>query len=430
MRRAACLTVLALLALAGCGGDEILPGERLELRPEREEPVASAGPLSLAPPQALASWTHKAGQPDHDPPHAALSASLTRVWSVDIGQGAGRQHRIGADPVVDGGRVFTLDSRARVAAHSTGGAQLWARDLTPRADRSGDASGGGLAATGGRVFVTTGFGKLLVLDASNGRTLWEQDLDAVATGAPTVVGDIVYAVSRDSRGWALDVETGRVLWQLSGVPSAIGVDGGASPAVDERLALFPMASGELVAALRQGGTRVWTAPITGRRAGRAYAVIDDITGDPVIAGDRVVVGNPSGRTVTLDATSGERLWTAREGAMSPPVVTQNAVFVVSDTNELVRLDAVTGARVWAAELPGFVNQRLRRRKAVHAHYGPVLAGGRLIVASDDRVIRSFDPATGALVATAELPGGAASNPAIAGGTLYVVTRDGRLHAYR
>ncbi|MEO8532087.1 MAG: PQQ-binding-like beta-propeller repeat protein, partial [Deltaproteobacteria bacterium] len=70
------------------------------------------------------------------------------------------------------------------------------------------------------------------------------------------------------------------------------------------------------------------------------------------------------------------------------------------------------------------------RKEVYAHYGPILAGGRLLVASNDGVLRMFSPESGALIGQTELPGGAASNPVIVGGTLYVVNQNGQLLAYR
>ena len=130
----------------------------------------------------------------------------------------------------------------------------------------------------------------------------------------------------------------------------------------------------------------------------------------MLAGGVVYVGSPSGQTMAIDAATGEPLWRAREGAMSAPVVAGGSVFVVSDANELVRLDARTGARVWGVQLPLFTTARPRRIKGVYAHYGPVLAGGRLVVASSDGNLRAFDPSTGALVASSELPGGAASDP--------------------
>ena len=65
-----------------------------------------------------------------------------------------------------------------------------------------------------------------------------------------------------------------------------------------------------------------------------------------------------------------------------------------------------------------------------ANYGPVLAGGRLIVPSSDGTLRQFDPVSGALLAEMPLPGGAASNPVVAGGVLYLMTGDGQLAAFR
>ena len=92
--------------------------------------------------------------------------------------------------------------------------------------------------------------------------------------------------------------------------------------------------------------------------------------------------------------------------------------------------AGAGASVtlWAARRVN--TPAMRRIPDIYAHYGPVLAGGRLWVASSDGVIRSFDPESGALLGSTPLPGGAATNPVVAGQPLYVVSSDGRLHAYR
>ena len=208
------------------------------------------------------------------------------------------------------------------------------------------------------------------------------------------------------------------------------MQGGAGPAVTDRLAIFPFGSGELVAALRQGGIRVWGATIAGQRRGRVYATISDITGDPVIDGDVLYVGNQSGRVAALRAGNGERLWTAREGAYSPVWPEGGSLFLVSDQAELVRLDAATGERIWGVELPYFEADRPRRLRNVTANYGPVVAGGRVWVASGDGQLRGFDPVNGALLYATEIPGGAAANPAVAGGVLYIVSANGQLHAFR
>ena len=64
------------------------------------------------------------------------------------------------------------------------------------------------------------------------------------------------------------------------------------------------------------------------------------------------------------------------------------------------------------------------------YYGPILAGGRIWVASGDGFLRAFSPVDGARLAEIEIPGGAAAQPAVAGGVMYIVTTDGELLAFQ
>jgi outer membrane protein assembly factor BamB len=443
----ALLCVSALSLLAACGQRErILPGDRLELRaldaaagapldgteaaPVAEAVVNRVAPVALAPMQANADWTHRAGTPSHNIAHPALSATPAQVWAVNIGAGEGRRARISADPVVAGGRVFTLDSAAGVTAVSTAGAVLWQADLVRAPDSDREAGGGGLAYGEGRLYVATAFGALHALDPATGAVIWTQDLDAPASGAPTVADGLVFVSLRDSRGMAVRASDGRIQWQVGGTPSAANRQGSSAPAVDGPRVLFPTGSGEILAADRATGEGRWRAAVTGRRLGWSASVIGDITGDPVAAGGRVFVGNASGRVTALNPDTGARLWTANEGALSPIWVEGGDLFFVSDRNDLLRLDAATGDRVWGAQLPFFTRDRVRRQREIFVNHGPVLAGGRLWVASTDGTLRGFAPESGALMHETALRGGAASNPVVAGQTLYVVTTNGQLAAFR
>ncbi|WP_306044843.1 PQQ-like beta-propeller repeat protein [Nioella sp. MMSF_3534] len=432
---------LGLLAmLAACAEREvILEGDRFGTRtpldqafPGIEAPEVAedtAAPISLAEPVTLDSWPMRSLTTRNVVPHLSLSAAPVELWASDIGQGNTRRARITADPVMADGRIFTLDSDAQLTATGTDGSTLWTADLTAGYERGGGVSGGGLAVVGGVVYATTGYGELIALQPANGEVLWRQRLGAGIT-APTVTDNSVYVVSRDSQAWSLNPENGRIRWQLPAGPATAVLSGGASPALTDRLVIFPFGSGELVATLRLSGVRVWGTTVAGARRGVAYNDLNDITGDPVIVGNTLYAGNQSGRVVAMEASSGERLWTAQDGAYSPVLPAGDSIFFVSDRNELIRLDAETGTRIWGTELPLYVNERERRRQAVFTHYGPILAGGRLVVASGDGNIRFFDPESGAELSRVEIRGGAAAHPIVVGGTLYVVSGAGRLHAFR
>ncbi len=429
-------TAVILAMLAACSQPDVhLPGERLSLRdglPGAETAVEAnrAQPLRLPAAQMNASWTQRGGSAQHRITQPALAANLTQVFAVPVGDGNSRRARITAEPVVENGRVFTLDARGHVAATSTEGAALWATDLTTTVTGAGDASGGGLAVAGARLFVTTGFGTISALDVTTGAIVWTQDLQAPGTSAVAVYRDLVYVMSRDSRAWAIDAGNGRVVWQIAGTPSTANFAGGAGPAVGGGYVVFPFSSGEVMAAFPNGGLRRWVSVVSGQRLETSASNISDIAADPVIDGSRVYVGNYSGRLGALDLATGERIWTANEGATGPVWPAGGSLFAVNDLNELIRVSDSDGSVIWRVALPNFVKDNPKRRRAVYAHFGPVLAGGRLIVASSDGYLRSFDPVSGALIGETALPDGAASAPVVAGGVLYVLSEKGELLAFR
>lgn len=441
------VTGIGLLALlAACGQREvILSGERFPVRADlaasvpvegQPTPTAPAAPENLSVaislgPQTGGDWTHRAGNARHLMPHAALSATPQRVWSANIGSGSNRKNRISVAPVVADGRIFTIDSGTGVTATSTSGGTLWSTDLTASFDKGGGQSSGGLATTGGRVYATTGYGELVALDAASGAVIWRQRVDAPISGAPATDGEAVYVSGRDGSAWAINAADGKVIWQVIGTPGKTAYVGSAAPTVGDRAVIFPSAAGDLMAVLKiGGGTKVWQSSLAGKRLGRAYALTADVTGDAVIAGKTLFAGTGNGRTVAMSASSGERIWSAGEGALGPVAVAGGSLFLVNDEAKLVRLDASTGEVIWAVEMPYFTNDKPKRRKGIFAHYGPVLAGGRIMVVSSDGLLRAFDPTDGTLAYTAEIPGGAAAQPAVAGGTMYVVGGNGQLHAFR
>ena len=441
------ITGAALLAcLAACGDKEvILSGERFPVRADlaasipvegKPAPVAPGAaenrsePISLGP-QTGGDWTHRAGNARHLMPHAALSATPQRVWSANIGSGSSRKNRISAAPVVADGRIFTIDAGTAVTATGTNGATLWSTDLTASFDKGGGQSAGGLAVAGNRLFATTGYGELVALDAASGAVVWRQRVDASVSGAPATDGSTVYVSGMDGSAWALDAATGKVVWQVVGTPGRTAYVGTAAPTIGDRAVIFPSSAGDLMAVLKiGGGTKVWQSSLAGKRLGRAYALTYDITGDAVIAGKTLYAGSGAGRTVAMSASSGEQQWSASEGALGPVAVAGGSIFLVNDEARLVRLDAATGEVIWSVEMPYFTKDKIKKRKGIYAHYGPVLAGGRVMVVSSDGLLRAFDPADGTLAYTAEIPGGAAAQPAVAGGTLYVVGGSGQLHAFR
>ncbi|MBO6853259.1 MAG: PQQ-binding-like beta-propeller repeat protein [Marivivens sp.] len=433
------IVLSGVLLVSACGEKEvILSGDRLDHRAgitgELTGRENRESAIRLAPAVANEDWTHRGMSPSHAGGHPALGTNLSLQFVADIGEGNSRRTRISSDPVAAGGSVFTMDATGTVSAVSLAGDVLWQTDLSAGKPDQSATSGGGLAASAGMLFVSTGFGEVIALDQASGAVEWRQDLDAPAAGPPAIIGDRVLVVDRDSTAWSLDADTGRVSWSVDGTPSSANFGAGAGVAVDGRIAVLPFPSGEVVGAFPRGGLQRWSTVVGGQRLGSVAATISDIAGDPVIDGNRVYVANFSGRIAALDIETGDRIWTALHGAVGPIWPAGDSVFAVNDISQLVRLNVQSGQAVWAIDLPNGREKQdlgfLRRDRSLTAHYGPILAGGRIWTASSDGLLRAFDPVSGAMAESAELPSGAASAPIVVRGTLYVVTVDGELVAFR
>ncbi|MDB9839900.1 PQQ-like beta-propeller repeat protein [Planktomarina temperata] len=386
--------------------------------------------LRLPSPQPVPAWTHQGGNAQHIAAHAELPSELTLSWSRRIGAGDGKRHQISAAPVAQGGQVYTLDSQSMVTAIDETGTILWQSELGKSSDALKDASGGGLAVGGTQLFVTTGFGTVVALDTASGAELWTQDLASYGGASPTVYDDLLYIAARDGAAWAIDTSNGRIKWQVAGPTVAASHTGGPGPAVSDKYAVFPFGTGDVLASFRKGGLRSWSSGLSGARLGLASTQVRDLTGQPVIEGSSVYLASSAGRMAAVDLNTGLRIWTAKQGSQGHILVAGGAVFAVSDAGNLIRLSKDDGALIWSTPLPKFTKKIVKSRAKIHAHYGPILAGGRLILASSDGLIRQFNPADGTLITTVDLPSGAASAPIVVNGTLYVLSTKGDLLAFR
>lgn len=421
------------LLLAACGDNElILEGERLPVRPDEQgaaNQLADVPALSMGNAVSNADWTHLNGDTTHRADHVAVSHPLAQIWSAGIGRGTTREGRITSGPIVVGGTIYVMDTTATVSAFGTNGALLWQRDLAPGREGRLDGFGGGVSFGGGTLVAGTGFGEVVALEPDTGAIRWRQEIDAPVRAAPTVSNGLAYVVARNDQAFGIDLKNGRIRWRAAGIEPEAGIVGGASPAARAGLVVVPYASGEVVGVVARNGRRAWSAALAGGRRGHVRGRISDITGDPVIDGNVVYVANQSGRFAALDRRSGQRIWSVNEGSNSPALPVGDSVFLMTDTGKLQRLRASDGSLYWSVQLPEFSDAK--KRRGAHLHSGPVLAGGRVIVASSDGVMRSFDPSTGAALGeTAIGGGGAAAQPAVAGGRVYVISRNGTLFAFQ
>ena len=441
MRKALVLWLGLLPALAGCGeGDWFgepegppLPGDRISvlvhdntLAPDRS---AAKTEIVLPKPEPTPDWPQTGGLSHHAMVHVPLGAAPQRAWDVNIGTGADSDNSLIASPVVADGTVFAIDAHARVSAYDVAnGDRKWRYDLTPDDDKGTAVRGGGIAYDDGRLFAATGAGELWALDAKSGGFFWKARLDSPLRAAPTIYGGRVFVVTASNRVVAYAAFDGRKLWEFTGQETAEGLLGAASPAADLGVVVVAMRSGALAALRVENGSLAWEDSLAGGRRASGVSAIGDIKASPVIAEGRVYAVGNAGLTAAIDIRTGARVWEKEIGGVNMPWIAGNFLFLVSNDNEVVALQANSGRIVWVTPLSTWTHPDNHAGRIVWT--GPILAGDRLIVAGSHGYIVAISPYTGKVMGYDQLPEGVTVPPVAAGGSLYFLTNDADLVAYR
>lgn len=386
-------------------------------------------PVVLPRPYKNSNWTQAGGNSSHSVQHLSLSDNLSPAWRRSIGAGNQKYERMIAGPVAGAGRVFAVDVKGGVTALSLStGSVLWSRELRNDNEKSNVGFGGGAALFGDTLYVTSGYGFIVALDATSGREQWRYDGVVPFRGAPTATADRLFAVTHDNQMLALDPTSGEVLWDQVGIAENAGMLGAASPAYDGNTLVTALSSGELIAMRGINGRILWQDALTSSRRLTPLATLTDIDGNPVIDGGKVYAVSHAGRMVAVDMRSGERSWEADVAGVNTPWVAGNFAFVTTVDGQVACVALGDGRVRWVAQLQRFEDQE--KRRGLISWNGPVLAGDRLLVTSSHGYALSISPYTGEVLSGLSLPAGSTTAPIVVDDTFVVLTNAGELVAYR
>lgn len=439
MKRAL-IALTALTLLSGCGvfggsdrRDTPTVGTRIPVLATEAnievDPTLAGVPVAVPAPSLNPNWPQPGGNPAKSMGHVALGNTLQQAWSVSIGSGSSQRARLAAEPVVADGRVYTIDTNARVRAFSTeNGGLIWERQVRGQNSPSEALFGGGVSFDGGRVYATNGAGDAAAIDAATGNLIWLVKPGGPLRGAPTVANENVWAVSQDNQLYALNAANGETRWTGTGSFELAGVFGAAAPAFSQSTVVAGFSSGELTAYRYENGQVVWQDALARTGVSTIVGTISDIDADPVIDQGRVFAVGQGGRMVAVELITGQRVWELNIAGISTPWAAGEWVFVVTDRGQLLALSRASGRIRWISQLPAF--RDAEDEKGPIFWRGPILAGNRLVLVSSSGNIAHVSPTDGRLIAAVSGLAPMSLPPVVANNTLYVLDDTGRLTAWR
>lgn len=196
--------------------------------------------------------------------------------------------------------------------------------------------------------------------------------------APAVADGRVYAAAVEGGVHALDLQTGKQIWEYKPAKekkkAKLRLSGG--PGVGDGLVVIGTLDGQVIALDAADGSEKWRARVPG-----------EVIAAPAVAQGLVFVRSNDGRTTALDATNGERRWfnsqelpplTVRGNA--PVVAGPGVLFIGNDDGTLSALAMQDGRPLWEQTI-GTPEGRTELERMADVDGAPVLEGNNLYVTS-------------------------------------------------
>ncbi len=303
------------------------------------------------------------------------------IWSSEITPKEEDDDLINGGLAYENGKVFATTGFGQVVAlEAKSGKVLWRRNVgTPM--RSAPT------ARGNRVFAITVTNKLFALHGQTGAVLWthsgiEEVTNLLGGGSPAVDSGVVLAPYSSGELVALKVENGQELW----ADSFSGVRRGSAsttlstirgrPIIDRGIVFAISNSGQFAAINLRTGRRIWERPIGGIES-------------PWIAGEYLFVLSNNTDLIALGRLNGRIYWVTalpkwedpedREGKITwtGPILASDRLIVAGSTGEAMSLSPYNGRTLGKVDMPDGVT------------ISPIVAKDSLLFLSEDAELVSY-----------------------------------------
>lgn len=282
---------------------------------------------------------------------------------------------------------------------------LWSADLKRKTSNI-HFSSGAMTYRDGILFLTHGTRDIIAFDASVGAELWRRRLPDVARLQPVLFQNAAIVQTLNNQTYAMDINSGRILWQHDGLPETLSTGRNIAPIVHKGRVIVGYSSGQLVALNLADGQELWQMNLS--REGDVLPGYTPVAleSQPVVDGDAVYVASGNGFLIKVSMENGSIHWQHKVRDIQAMNKAGNAIFVTNNAKQVAAITADTGQVIWATDLDPIIEGKKPKSRKPTQVLTPVVVNGQLIVVSSDGKLRHLSVETGEIIKTVDVEQGA------------------------
>jgi len=357
------------------------------------------------------------GDSDNAEPPAELVEFTQRLnvialWSKNIGSGTDKQY-LKLAPVVVNQRLYVADAKGRIQAlDATNGNTVWSIDADTRIT-------GGPGFGENTVLIGTGEGLTIAYSADNGAELWRAQVSSEILSPPQKAHNTVVVRTGDGKVFGLSGNSGKRLWIYDRTVPSLTLRGTSTPTIDGDLVIAGFDGGRMAALDVRSGKLIWEAQVATARGRSELERMVDIDSTPLVVEGVIYIATFQGHLSAMQAETGRVLWDRDISSYAGFDADEQNIYVTGDKSQIYVFDRFTSTSVWEQE-------KLHLRSIT----APASIGDYIVVGDFEGYLHWMSKASGKFVARNRLcKDRIIAPPLVVGKVLYGYCSNGTLTAY-
>ncbi len=354
--------------------------------------------------------------------------NVIELWKKNNGVGTDEQY-LKLAPVIVNQRLYVVDSAGNVGAmDATNGKRLWQKKIAASESvdgKSGWFRGGDIHITGGpgygenTLMVGSLEGEVISLSAENGNELWRTKVSSEVLSPPQRASEVAIVRTIDGKVFGIDADKGRRLWIYDRTVPPLTLRGTSTPAIDSGIVVAGFDGGKMAALDVRTGKLLWETSIATARGRSELERMVDIDSEPVIVDGTVYIATFQGHVAAVQLDTGRILWSNDLSSYAGFSADEQSIYVTDEDSHVWALDRFSGTVLW--------EQENLHARAVSA---PGAVGDQIVVGDLEGYLHWINKKTGEFSARIRLcKDPVIAEPIVVGKIVYAYCSDGRLAAY-
>ena len=350
------------------------------------------------------------------------------IWNAKLGKGA-QDRAIKLVPAVVASRVFAASADGKVVAlQANNGREIWRQKVKSFYSKEEarnaftkdvDVITGGVGVGKDIVVVGTAAGELVALNQSDGSLAWRTRTSSEVLAPPQIDNDLVVAHTIDGKIAGYDVLNGERKWIYSTPIPSLTLRGTSTPIIFGEMVIAGFANGRFALLDRERGIAGVDERIAMATGRSDLERLVDIDGTMVVSGNQLYVVSFHGRLVSIDLITGRLSWAIDASSVVGLGEGFGNIYLAHADSTLTAIDMAPGRDVWEVTA-------LQHRDITV----PVSTGSYIAVGDYDGYLHIIAQSDGRFVGRRRVDGDGILSPVVADGNrLFVMGNSGRLSTF-